>query len=340
MIADLVVKMDGKGRDEVVLPTLNPVYVTASADAEHLYQVARASIAMPALDLRAASIDADNAEAENAEVTPSTVGSDADVRALHDWLKGILDQHYVEAQREFAIRLQTARIEAAAVLSRAQAEATAIVESARAQMLETLLGGAGPGFVPPVGGGSREVPVLDLTEPMSNGNHQPVIEGPPFSSNGHHQPVIEGQPFSANSHHQPVIEGQPFSSSGHHQPMIEGQPFPSSASNARINGAAVASPQETSVETEPPPAGRTEIRQAIADPLMIVSETLVAQTAVAETAVAEMAPGRELNEASTAPPALRETRKRSPLANFVYLDVLLPLTAVVILIVMLLALVG
>lgn len=325
MIADLVVKMDGKGRDEVVLPTLNPVYVTASADAEHLYQVARASIAMPALDLRAASIDADNAEAENAEVTPSTVGSDADVRALHDWLKGILDQHYVEAQREFAIRLQTARIEAAAVLSRAQAEATAIVESARAQMLETLLGGAGPGFVPPVGGGSREVPVLDLTEPMSNGNHQPVIEGPPFSSNGHHQPVIEGQPFS---------------SSGHHQPMIEGQPFPSSASNARINGAAVASPQETSVETEPPPAGRTEIRQAIADPLMIVSETLVAQTAVAETAVAEMAPGRELNEASTAPPALRETRKRSPLANFVYLDVLLPLTAVVILIVMLLALVG
>ncbi len=305
MIADLVVKMDGKkmdgkGRDEVVLPTLNPVYVTASADAEHLFQVARASIAMPALDLRAASIDADNAEAENAEATPSTVGSDADVRALRDWLKGILDQHYVEAQRDFAIRLQTARIEAAAVLSRAQAEATAIVESARSQMLETLLGGAAPGFVPPVGGGSGEMPVLDLTEPMSNGHHQPLIEGQPFSSNG---------------------------------------------SNARINGAAVASPQETSVETDAPPAARTEIRQAIAEPLMIVSERVVAQPAVAETADAETADAetaqrRELNEASAAPPALRETRKRSPLANFVYLDVLLPLTAVVILIVMLLALVG
>ncbi len=320
MIADLVVKMDGKkmdgkGRDEVVLPTLNPVYVTASADAEHLFQVARASIAMPALDLRAASIDADNAEAENAEATPSTVGSDADVRALRDWLKGILDQHYVEAQRDFAIRLQTARIEAAAVLSRAQAEATAIVESARSQMLETLLGGAAPGFVPPVGGGSGEMPVLDLTEPMSNGHHQPLIEGQPFSSNGQHQPLIEGQPFSSNG------------------------------SNARINGAAVASPQETSVETDAPPAARTEIRQAIAEPLMIVSERVVAQPAVAETADAETADAetaqrRELNEASAAPPALRETRKRSPLANFVYLDVLLPLTAVVILIVMLLALVG
>ncbi len=295
MIADLVVNMDGEELDQGVLPTLNPVVVTASTDADRMFQAARASIAMLMLELRAAANDADTVDADTVEGRRATLGSDADVRAARDWLQGVLDQHLVEAQRELAMQLHTARIEAAGVVATAQAEAALIVETARAQMLQTLLGGGELGSIPPEGGGNREMPVLDLTVPPANG-HQPAPrnEAPPLT-NGHRPSGLD----SAAVH--------------------------SDGSGARINGAAVASPQETPFDAELSPVDSTEIRRAIAELPTTVTETVGAQ---------------ETTEAGMVLPAVAEIRKRSPLAKFFYVDVLLPLTAVVILIVLLLALVG
>lgn len=284
MIADFTAQMNSRAFDDEELPVLSPVVVVAGADVEHVFQEARASIAMLTLELRAAISDAEEAGGHQGvmDLKVLDLNVEENAQAVHEWLRVTISRSLEVSRAELAIRLDEARCEAARIVAEARTEAAALVKEAREQMLCLLLDRAEPISVRTADVSMPTVPSVDHLLAYSNGHKSTSINGASARING---------------------------------------------ASARISGASAAVPLEEAMES------------AISEPELIRAPVITAEPFVVPVVPDDVI---ELSAILPAlePAKLEQERRRPYWAKIFYVDVLLPLTAVFILIALLLALVG
>ncbi len=287
MIADFTAHMKSRAFDDEELPVLSPVVVVAGADVEHVFQEARASIAMLTLELRAAISDAEEAGGHQGvmDLKVLDLNVEENAQAVHEWLRVTISRSLEVSRAELAIRLDEARCEAARIVAEARTEAAALVKEAREQMLCLLLDRAEPISVRSADAGMRTAPNVDHLLAYSNGHKSTSLNG----------------------------------------------------ASARISGASAAVPVEEAIES------------VISEPELIRAPVINAEPFVVPVApddvieLSAILPALEpvaLEPTKLEPAVLEADRRRPYWAKIFYVDVLLPLTAVFILIALLLALVG
>lgn len=148
MMGDALMEERGSEGTASVIPTLKPILVAADQDVDALIRTARANIARLSLELRVVLNDATAAESEGDNLGGATIGSD--LIAAREFLRSALDSRIEERRRELASQVEEGRAEAARRIEAAQIEARALVDSARAELLAVLLKGTQPAPVTPV----------------------------------------------------------------------------------------------------------------------------------------------------------------------------------------------
>lgn len=129
------------------LPRLTPVPVVAEAEVDELVRSARAGVAMLSLRLRTALNDLAVAERGHPQV---------DLGQARDLARSSLDQHVLGRRRELADELEQARADAAFAVTAARTEAAELVAAATEETRQILLAGLGP--LPSAPPGLRAVP--------------------------------------------------------------------------------------------------------------------------------------------------------------------------------------
>lgn len=306
MIADFTAQMKRRAFDDEELPVLSPVVVVAGADVEHVFQEARASIAMLTLELRAAISDAEEAGSHQGvmDLNVLDLNVEENAQAAHEWLQLTINRSLEVGRAELAVRLDEARGDAARIVAQAQTEAAALVEEAREEMSRLLLGRAGSSFVPSAEASMHTAPNVDHFSAYSNGLKSTSLNGASARING-----------ASNS--------------------LNGAPTVINAASAAVQAEEV-------------------IESVISEPELIMAPVVIAEPLVVPVApdpvneLSAILPALEpvtlepvaFEPAKLEPALLKADRKRPYWAKIFYVDVLLPLTAVFILIALLLALVG
>lgn len=249
-------------RTEEVFPALRPVLVAERFDAEQALGLARADLAMLALELRVLRRDLVVAEAAS-DLRPAEADLPEGAGKL---LATALEQWVSRRRSELVVDVDRARAEAARLVTAAHGEAATVVTAAREEMLAVLLDGADPRLLDP--------PILRVVR-----GERPALEP---------STPVQREPKTAV----PVVPAE-------HAPETV-------APVAAVQGAPEAAARATAPAGQPelpgPPAGRTWSPQP-------------------------------------SPPATALPRL-SYWARYLYADVVLPLVAVLIVVVVLLAWVG
>lgn len=280
-------------------PVLHPVLVVADTELEPLARSARASVAMLALQLRAALRDADAGQRDE----PSDpTGEDTNDPRMLELLRSSLEERVERRRHDLAQELGDVRAEAAASIAAARTEVASLVAAAREEMLQALAGAGEPpvAAAPPnlrivTGGGvdGHAVTVHSLTRsPAVTPN-----EGMPASQDAVARPR---DPAVPEPERQPAAESKP-------QPRAEAQPQP---------------------EPQPRPELRPQpVAAVFAEPSVPVTDYLA-------PAVVTLSPPP--GSAASVKPA----GGRPLWARYLYLDVVLPLVAVIVVLIVLLAWLG
>lgn len=208
MLADRVDELT-----EDVFPTLSPVLVAGRCDAEQVLGLARADLAMLALELRVLRRDLVVAEAAS-DLRPAM----ADLpEGAGELLATALEQRVSRRRSELAVDVDRARTEAARLVTAAHREAAAVVTAAREEMLAVLLDGSDPRLLdPPILRVVREDrPALEPSTPV---RHEPRTAAPVVPA----EPAPETVAPVAAVHQAPEAAARATAPAG--QPELPGPP--------------------------------------------------------------------------------------------------------------------
>ena len=308
MMGDAMVDERGSEGTAGVIPALKPILVAADQDVDALIRTARANIARLSLELRVALKDATVAEGEGGDIDGANIGSD--LIAAREFLRSALEPRIEERRRELAAQVEKERAEAARRIEAAQIEAAALVDSARAELLAVLLKGTQSEPVAPA-------PVAPAA-PIS-----PVVPAAPANLR-----IVANRVFPAD---------HPAGSNGNR-----------SVAAANGNGLIVTEPAvESPAVGDHEPAAQAEDTAADPEPQTLEPQTLEPQTLEPQTlepAIAEaLAAASQTDEPQMFMQELAAggwTQGRAYWTKFLYLDVALPLIAVLVVTIVLLAWLG
>ena len=299
----------------VALPPLTPLLVAGEDEIDQVVRTARAGIAILSLQLRTVERSATLAEAQE---------TDWDLPEVQGLLEATLGHQMETRRREMAEEVNEARREAVRLVVESRATAADLIAQAGAESLERLMAGTGvdrTSEAPSLRIISRpradpvEQEVHDLTHPVA----QPAREDTPAPAATGIEPMVAAIPVVV-SPDAPVMSTLVVPT-----PVV---PTPVMPTGVAIAAESVAVETARAGESVTAPVDVPTATQAavIAGP-SAVSATIISPVVVVPAALAD-------------PAVTQEPKPRSSLSRFFYLDVLLPMVAVLILIVVLLAWVG
>lgn len=162
MLGELTVEA-ADAADDGDLPALKPLLVAPADDVETIVRARRGEVAMLTLRLRSKTHDLGVAEVE---------GPPVDVDGARDLLRVSLNRHIEARRREFDAAVEAARLAAAEIVTAAHREATALLDAANAEVVQTLLQGVDPDRTPP----NLRVVEDAVTERAMAGGEPAVVE--------------------------------------------------------------------------------------------------------------------------------------------------------------------
>lgn len=289
-------------------PSLTPVLAASAGDVEQLVRLSRAGIAILSLRLRTAQQEADQVSAEVDEW---------DLDGARLLLEVSLDERVARRRAEMADELEETRRDAADTVAAARGDAAEMVAAASEETLELLLAGTGgrsagaPSLrvVTDDGPPPRPSPAVPLGDhPAAAARAVPAVVSPPALPA---LPVLDEHPTSVAD---PVVEPDPEPTS---------DPEPSAPALEEPPVAPQPSSVPASAQVVPPPG------YVLVDAASVAWGSSPGALALAQvTAPGAAAVG---SEAGRATPRWRQ---------FLYVDVLLPMVAVLVVLTILLAWVG
>ena len=309
----------------VALPPLTPLLVAGEEEIDQVVRTARAGIAILSLQLRTVERSAILAEAQE---------TDWDLPEVQGLLEATLGHHMETRRREMAEEVNEARREAVRLVVESRATAADLIAQAGAESLERLMAGTGvdcTSEAPSLRIISRpradpvEQEVHDLTHPVA----QPAREDTPAPAASGIEPMVAAIPVVV-SPDAPVMSTLVMPTPVMPTPVISTPVVPTPVVPAGVAIAAESVAVETARAGESvtaPVDVPTATQAAVIAGPSAVSATIISPVVAVPTALAD-------------PAVTQEPKPRSSLSRFFYLDVLLPMVAVLILIVVLLAWVG
>ncbi len=296
---------------EAELPALHAVLVVPEGEGDQLLRAARAELAVLSLQLRTAVHEAEVAEARAHRPDLS------DARALLD---ASLEHTMAVRRRALDDELAEARSDAALAVAAARGAAADVVAAASEEMLAALLEGVRPALIAPpslrvVGDGQAEL-------------------APPSSAKAEHPAGGAVAPPEPEPVTQTVA------------PSLAAEPVVAAAAAAQVTAPAVEAAAARVAAPAVEPAAESVEPAAVPGPVVAeppAVEAVTAPTAVHVVPPSPIAPPPTLAIAPAPAPAqlaVATAPRRPLLRRFFYVDVLLPMLAVLIVLVVLLAWVG
>ena len=322
---DLVDASTGTDLLSVTLPPLTPLLVAGEEEIDQVVRTARAGIAILSLQLRTVERSAILAEAQE---------TDWDLPEVQGLLEATLGHQMETRRREMAEEVNEARREAVRLVVESRATAADLIAQAGAESLERLMAGTGvdcTSEAPSLRIISRpradpvEQEVHDLTHPVA----QPAREDTPAPAASGIEPMVAAIPVVV-SPDAPVMSTLVMPTPVMPTPVISTPVVPTPVMPA---GVAIAA---ESVAVETARAGES-VTAPVDVPTATQAAVIAGPSAVSATIIS---PVVAVPAALADPAVTQEPKPRSSLSRFFYLDVLLPMVAVLILIVVLLAWVG
>ena len=299
----------------VALPPLTPLLVAGEEEIDQVVRTARAGIAILSLQLRTVERSAILAEAQE---------TDWDLPEVQGLLEATLGHQMETRRREMAEEVNEARREAVRLVVESRATAADLIAQAGAESLERLMAGTGVDR-------TSEAPSLRI---ISRPRADPVEQEPHDLTHPVAQPAHEDTPAPAASGIEPMVAAIPVVVSPD-APVMSTLVMPTPVMPTPVMPAGVAIAAE-SVAVETARAG-----ESVTAPVDVPTATQAAVIAGPSAVSATISSPVVVVPAALADPAVtQEPKPRSSLSRFFYLDVLLPMVAVLILIVVLLAWVG
>ena len=299
----------------VALPPLTPLLVAGEEEIDQVVRTARAGIAILSLQLRTVERSAILAEAQE---------TDWDLPEVQGLLEATLGHQMETRRREMAEEVNEARREAVRLVVESRATAADLIAQAGAESLERLMAGTGVDR-------TSEAPSLRI---ISRPRADPVGQEVHDLTHPVARPAREDTPAPAASGIEPMVAAIPVVVSPD-APVMSTLVMPTPVVPTPVMPAGVAIAAE-SVAVETARAG--ECVTAPADvPTATQAAVIAGPSAVSATIIS---PVVAVPAALADPAVTQEPKPRSSLSRFFYLDVLLPMVAVLILIVVLLAWVG
>jgi hypothetical protein len=282
------------------IPGLAPVLVAEEAEVDELVRTARAGVALLSLQVRNAKEEASRAAAASL---------DWDLDAARALLTTTIEERMRARRVQMAQELEATRTDAARLVLATRSEAAAMITAAGEETLDVLLAGTAPAAVEApslraVGGAppDADADIREVEQPHAASDARGARPPEPALSVVSVTPLGEPAPMVAPAEApEPVVEPD----------LVVTPPAPA------------AIPQPTAMIEAPGPA------PTVCVPVGPASEVVTAAAAAA-AAVAAPAPA----------PAAVPGPGRSRLAQFLYVDVLLPMVAVLVILVVLLAWIG
>ncbi len=299
----------------VALPPLTPLLVAGEEEIDQVVRTARAGIAILSLQLRTVERSATLAEAQE---------TDWDLPEVQGLLEATLGHQMETRRREMAEEVNEARREAVRLVVESRATAADLIAQAGAESLERLMAGTGVDR-------TSEAPSLRI---ISRPRADPVEQEVHDLTHPVAQPAREDTPAPAATGIEPMVAAIPVVVSPD-APVMSTLVMPTPVMPTPVMPAGVAIAAE-SVAVETARAG--ECVTAPADvPTATQAAVIAGPSAVSATIIS---PVVAVPAALADPAVTQEPKPRSSLSRFFYLEVLLPMVAVLILIVVLLAWVG
>ena len=314
----------------VALPPLTPLLVAGEEEIDQVVRTARAGIAILSLQLRTVERSATLAEAQD---------TDWDLPEVQGLLEATLGHQMETRRREMAEEVNEARREAVRLVVESRATAADLIAQAGAESLERLMAGTGvdrTSEAPSLRIISRpradpvEQEVHDLTHPVA----QPAREDTPAPAASGIEPMVAAIPVVV-SPDAPVMSTLVMPTPVVPTPVISTPVVPTPVVPTPVMPAGVAIAAE-SVAVETARAGES-VTAPVDVPTATQAAVIAGPSAVSATIIS---PVVAVPAALADPAVTQEPKPRSSLSRFFYLDVLLPMVAVLILIVVLLAWVG
>lgn len=299
----------------VALPPLTPLLVAGEEEIDQVVRTARAGIAILSLQLRTVERSAILAEAQE---------TDWDLPEVQGLLEATLGHHMETRRREMAEEVNEARREAVRLVVESRATAADLIAQAGAESLERLMAGTGVDC-------TSEAPSLRI---ISRPRADPVEQEVHDLTHPVAQPAREDTPAPAASGIEPMVAAIPVVVSPD-APVMSTLVMPTPVVPTPVMPAGVAIAAE-SVAVETARAGES-VTAPVDVPTATQAAVIAGPSAVSATIIS---PVVAVPAALADPAVTQEPKPRSSLSRFFYLDVLLPMVAVLILIVVLLAWVG
>ncbi len=296
----------------VALPPLTPLLVAGEEEIDQVVRTARAGIAILSLQLRTVERSATLAEAQE---------TDWDLPEVQGLLEATLGHQMETRRREMAEEVNEARREAVRLVVESRATAADLIAQAGAESLERLMAGTGVDR-------TSEAPSLRI---ISQPRADPVGQEVHDLTHPVAQPAREDTPAPAVSGIEPMVAAIPVVVSPD-APVMSTLVVPTPVVPTPVMPAGVAIAAE-SVAVETARAG-----ESVTAPVDVPTATQAAVIAGPSATISS--PVVAVPAALADPAVTQEPKSRSSLSRFFYLDVLLPMVAVLILIVVLLAWVG
>lgn len=295
--------IDPRDSDGAVLglPRLTPVPVVAAGEVDELVRSARAGVAMLSLRLRTVLNDVAVAERGDPQV---------DLFHARELARSSLDQHVWGRRRELAEELEQARADAAFTVTAARTEAAELVAAATEETRQILLAGLSP--LPPAPLGLRVVP---------DGPVSPVVPSHPSVrqlAESAREARLAGasvEPEVAALLIAPLFEPEPEREVAPHLDLRLDEPV-----------------QEASARSAAAPAAPMEVAVPVTQAVYVdVDAPVPLPLGVSES---------HASGNGTAVGIATEQPAHPALSRFLYVDVVLPMIAVLVVLVVLLAWVG
>ena len=299
----------------VALPPLTPLLVAGEEEIDQVVRTARAGIAILSLQLRTVERSATLAEAQD---------TDWDLPEVQGLLEATLGHQMETRRREMAEEVNEARREAVRLVVESRATAADLIAQAGAESLERLMAGTGVDR-------TSEAPSLRI---ISRPRADPVEQEVHDLTHPVAQPAREDTPAPAASGIEPMVAAIPVVVSPD-APVMSTLVMPTPVVPTPVMPAGVAIAAE-SVAVETARAGES-VTAPVDVPTATQAAVIAGPSAVSATIIS---PVVAVPAALADPAVTQEPKPRSSLSRFFYLDVLLPMVAVLILIVVLLAWVG
>ena len=312
---DLVDASTGTDLLSVTLPPLTPLLVAGEEEIDQVVRTARAGIAILSLQLRTVERSATLAEAQE---------TDWDLPEVQGLLEATLGHQMETRRREMAEEVNEARREAVRLVVESRATAADLIAQAGAESLERLMAGTGVDR-------TSEAPSLRI---ISRPRADPVEQEVHDLTHPVAQPAREDTPAPAASGIEPMVAAIPVVVSPD-APVMSTLVMPTPVVPTPVMPAGVAIAAE-SVAVETARAGES-VTAPVDVPTATQAAVIAGPSAVSATIIS---PVVAVPAALADPAVTQEPKPRSSLSRFFYLDVLLPMVAVLILIVVLLAWVG